>query len=148
MNVHKILIIGVVLNSLLPPAKGLTFERGVGNVLVEAQDCRQLVEHPTPNGITYKPAIDVRGQPVIQVELPVLNAGVRPEYYEIDIDINLLERTGGDFGKDLRNLEMKIGVLTVDRHGNIFFNGDKLGSQSTISANESCKRAIGDGGSD
>lgn len=112
---------------------GGTSDVAVADSLISrtAPDCRFLPAHvPEPN-VAYVPGVDVDGAPVTTADLGAPTDIEAPDAFQIEIDIDLVERFGIPADPSFFDPEARIGQVEVQNLGGnieLQFNGQPLAS--------------------
>lgn len=120
----------------------LSAETQDGRVVVSLEDCQRLVRHVPSADVEYKPGVDVHGNPVVPADLPGSQPLKVPDSYEFDITVNVFERLGRDPPKGLGGTELKVGTVSVDKRGNVSFNGQRLSWDDKAAIAEACRELM------
>ena len=111
-------------------------------VIVSKEDCKRLVRHHPSAGVEYKAGADVRGKAVAPADLPGSRPLKLPDSYEFDITLQVFKRLGLEVPVGLDESQLKIGTVSVDKRGNVSFNGQLLGDPEEAAIAEACRNLI------
>ena len=111
-------------------------------IVVSMEDCQRLVRHSPSADVEYKPGVDVHGKAVAPADL----GGSRPvklrETFEFDITLQVFERLGITVAKGLDESELTVGTVSVDKRGNVSFNGERLDGTQEAAIAEACQELM------
>ena len=108
-------------------------------VIVSKEDCKRLIRHHPSADVEYKPGTDVRGKSVAPTDFPGSQRLKLPDVYEFDITLQVFKRLGLEAPVGLDESELKIGTVSVDKRGNVSFNGQLLGNAEEAAIAEACQ---------
>ena len=111
-------------------------------VIVSKEDCKRLVRHHPSADVEYKPGVDVRGKAVAPADLQGCRPLKLPDSYEFDITFRVFERLGIEVPTGLGESELKVGTVSVDKRGNVSFNGELLGDDQEAAIAEACQELM------
>lgn len=100
--------------------------------------CQEMVTyHPdAKNGPDYKPGVDVHGKPVVEADITP-NVITVPDTVSFDLTIDLAKYLGMTAPVGLEN-EASMGKITVDKAGNVTFNGKPLEGNAEAALRDLC----------
>lgn len=119
------------------PAAGLA--RTPATVEVTKSDCTRLVKHLPDPGASYRPGVDVHGQPVVPADVGGQSVLPLPEAFEIDIEVDLQQRFGIPANQELFDADAQIGRVVVERDGRAYFNGVPLHDEAVAALIDRCQ---------
>lgn len=111
-------------------------------VISTKADCQRLVKHVPAPDATYRPGVDVDGDPVVPADL---GGGVRidlPESFAIPIEVELFERFGIPSDPARFDADLVVGEVTVDIEGRAYFNGQPLQDEAAAELAAKCQRVL------
>jgi len=114
---------------------------GAQTLVIEAADCRRLVEHVPAPDVAYRPGVDVEGRPVAPADL---DGGVTldlPKEYLIDIEVDLAERLGIPRRPGLFDGDVEVGVVAV-RGNDVYFNGKLIEESGLAELRRLCREGL------
>ena len=97
------------------------------DVVQETALCDVLDAHHPNDGVSYKPGVDVHGDPVVPADLKDVHGSIAlPETVKIPFTVNLVEKFGmqDQFTED--SLNAPLGIIEVTRDGKVTYNGQDL----------------------
>jgi hypothetical protein len=123
-------------------------EKGV----LSTGDCQKLVQHVPNDDVTYKPGVDVRGQPVAPADL---GGGYKldiPETIDIQIGLDLADRLGRresprqGIDPPVRKVmpfegKAPLGVLSI-KGNEAYWNNQRLMPQDEALLAEACSKGL------
>lgn len=131
---------------------------------VSSDACRRLVQHQPADDVTYKPGVDVRGNPVVPADLNAGGGITLPEEIHIQIGIDLADRLArrgaapppapGLPGTPTPALTRPVlpfegrghvGVLSV-KGNDVLWNGERIAPQEELLLAEACRQGLKDAG--
>ena len=132
MFLGRALLFGFILSALALPAAADT-------VRVNEDVCGFVTEHVPDDDVTYRPEDDGNSNSVNLHGDGTLYLAKDHEFY-IPIDIpleQLLQIDAGSNLDQLRAAELSVGTVIIS-NGELFFNGERLGSESAHAIAEAC----------
>lgn len=91
--------------------------------------CRLRAQHVAAADVTYKPGVDVHGNPVVPADLNAVPNMV-PDIIKIPMNIDLAQRLGKvPAGMDMKS---EMGMAEIHRDGRVTFNGQDLTQQTAV----------------
>lgn len=91
--------------------------------------CRLRAQHVAATDVTYKPGVDVHGNPVVPADLNAVPNMV-PDVIKIPMNIDLAQRLGKvPAGMDMKS---EMGMAEIHRDGRVTFNGQDLTPQAAV----------------
>ncbi len=108
-------------------------------ITVSKEDCSHIQKYVAQQDVTYKPGVDVNGNPVAPADLQD-NRLVLPENIVIDLNLPLSDLlTNPPAG--LENAEAYIGTLKYNLlSGRLTFNGQELADPAIHAIAEECRK--------
>jgi len=103
---------------------------------ITVNDCQMLVDYQSGADANYKPGVDANGQPVTPADLTASNIKL-PEKFSFDIDLNEANGLGMTVPSGSQGL-MKVGTVTVDKDGQVSFNGQPLEDKVLTALKAAC----------
>lgn len=111
-------------------------------IVVSVEDCKRLVRHYPSADVEYKPGVDVRGRKVAPADLPGSKPLKLSDSFEFDITLEVFERLGIEAPKGLEDTALTVGTVSVDRRGNVLFNGEPLDDEEEAAIAEACQELM------
>lgn len=113
-------------------------------VQVDESVCNSLTAHQPAGDVAYQPDVDVDGNALVPVDANSagsLDLAAEHEYWlQLDIPLEELLDIGADSNLDrIRAADLSVGTVTL-QNGELFFNGERLGSESAHAIAEACSR--------
>ena len=111
-------------------------------VVVTKADCSRLVKYVPAPDVTYRPGIDVNGDPVAPADLDGGVSIALPETFVIPIEVDLFDRFG--IPADPTNYEgdLVVGEVIVDLDGRAYFNGQPLQDEEAAALAAKCQEVL------
>ncbi len=153
-------VLGIAVSSFASSAEADTLS-------VSGTACQRLVAHQPKDDVTYKPGVDVRGNPVVPADLNSSGGITLPEEINIQIGIDLADRLArrgagktpapipGLPGTPLPDAVTRpvlpfegkghVGVLSV-KGNDVFWNGERIAPQEELLLAEACRQGLKDAG--
>lgn len=112
---------------------------GDAATLTIARDhCVRLVRHVPAPDVTYRPGVDVRGNPVVSADLDPAARIELPKSFAIPLTVDLGRHLGIPLKDDGLKTEAQLGSIEY-RDGEFWFNGKKLGGKGTGALTAICR---------
>lgn len=111
-------------------------------VTITRSECVNLVRHVPAPDVTYRPGVDVNGNPVTPADLNTGGTVTIPTEFTIPITIDLRDRLGLPADPTRFKPEANIGVVTY-REGRAWFNGQPLSTEATATLAGACRSKLG-----
>ena len=108
-------------------------------VIVSKEDCKRLVRHHPSADVEYKPGVDAHGKAVAPADLPGSRRIKLPDSYEFDLTLQVFKRLGLEVPVGLDESALKVGTVSVDKRGNVSFNGEPLDGDEEAAIAEACQ---------
>lgn len=91
--------------------------------------CRLRAQHVAAADVTYKPGVDVHGNPVVPADLNAVPNMV-PDVIKIPMNIDLAQRLGNvPAGMDMKS---EMGMAEIYRDGRVMYNGQDMTQQVAV----------------
>lgn len=134
MFLSRALLSGLILSALALPAAADT-------VRVNEDVCASVTEHVPDDDVTYRPEGDGDEDSVnLHGDGSLYLANDHEYYLPIDIPLEqLLQIDAGSNLDQLRAAELSVGTVIIS-NGELFFNGERLGSESANAIAEACSK--------
>jgi hypothetical protein len=134
MFLRRALFSGLILSAFALPAAADT-------VRVDEGVCGSISEHVPDDDVTYRPEGDGNGDSVnLHGDGSLYLANDHEYYLPIDIPLEqLLQIDAGSNLDQLRAAELSVGTVIIS-NGDLFFNGEQLGSESAHAIAEACSK--------
>jgi len=119
---------------------------GALRFMVTKDDCQRLVKHVPAPGVTYRPGVDVNGDPVVAADL---GGAVRidlPEAFVVPIEVKLFERFGIPPDPASYEADLIVGAVVVGLDGRAYFNGQPLQDEEAAEIAAKCQEILRRGG--
>ena len=112
-------------------------------IKIAPEDCRRLVQHRPDADVTYKPGVDVRGNPVAPADLPGQARLTAPNEITIDLTVDVLRRYGVPSDSPLAPRgEAAVGTIVYDiAAGRMTYNGQPLSDPEQDALAAACAAA-------
>ena len=110
-------------------------------VAITRADCARLVAHRPAPDVAYQPGVDVYGREVVPADLGGAPRIELPETILIDIEIDLLQRSGIPATPALYDADAEVGEVAY-RDGRFTFNGQPLQDQAQAELAARCRAVI------
>ena len=111
-------------------------------IIVSKEDCKRLVRHHPSADVEYKPGVDVRGKAVVPADLSGSRPLKLPDTYEFDITLQVFKQLDLTVPAGLEESQLKVGTVSVDKRGNVSFNGERLGGDEEAAIAEACQELV------
>jgi hypothetical protein len=108
---------------------------------VSAADCRRLVQAVPSGDVNYRPGVDVYGRQVAPADLSPTPSLGPPERMTVYIDADL-RRFGVPATSPLFQPFVGVGAISFDSSGNVWFNGQPLGTNEQSAIAELCRQRM------
>jgi len=111
-------------------------------ITVTKAECRRLVKHVPAPDATYRPGVDVNGDPVVPADL---GGGVSidlPETFTIPIEVDLFDRFGIPADAADFNADQVVGEVVVDDDGRAYFNEQPLQDEEAADLATKCQEIL------
>ena len=133
MFLSRALLSGFILSALALPAAADT-------VRVNEDVCGFVTEHVPDDDVTYRPEGDNGDSVNLHGDGSLYLAKDHEYYLPIDIPLEqLLQIDAGSNLDQLRAAELSVGTVIIS-NGELFFNGERLGSESAHAIAEACSK--------
>ncbi|MBM3558633.1 MAG: hypothetical protein FJX53_01800 [Alphaproteobacteria bacterium] len=111
-------------------------------IVVGSDDCARLAQHKSTTDVTYRPGVEVRGQPVAPADLGGGSRIALPESFTIPITVDMAEKLGIPplASGALHGGEIAVGTVVVTADGRATFNGQPLQSEVSAALAAACQR--------
>ena len=111
-------------------------------VQVDRDVCDSLTAHRPADDVAYQADVDVDGNALVPVDANsagTINLAEDHEYWlQLNIPLEQLMDIDADSNLDrIRASELSVGTVTL-QNGELFFNGERLGSESAHAIAEAC----------
>lgn len=101
--------------------------------------CRLRAQHVAAADVTYKPGVDVHGNPVVPADLNAV-PNMMPDVIKIPMNIDLAQRLGNvPAGMDMKS---EMGMAEIHRDGRVTFNGQDLTQQAAVVCGDAPAAAV------
>jgi hypothetical protein len=95
-------------------------------IIITKNDCARLVSHQPSPDVTYKPGVDVHGQPVAPADVPGSPQIAMPEEIAVDLTVEIQRRFGIPDDSALFKPDVRVGTVVVKPDGSATFDGQPL----------------------
>lgn len=122
----------------------LAFAAAPGNaatLTISRDHCVRLVRHVPAADVTYRPGVDVRGNPVVPADLDGGAGIVLPKSFAIPLTVDLGRHLGIPLKDDGLKAEAQLGSIEY-RDGQFWFGGKRLGGKGSAVLTEICRRRL------
>lgn len=109
-------------------------------IIISRNDCARLVAHQPAPDVTYKPGVDVHGNPVAPADLPDSVQLAVPEDIAIDLTVEVQHRFGIPSNSAMFRPEVRVGTVIVKPDGSATFEGQPLTSPEEQALSELCQK--------
>ncbi len=112
-------------------------------ITVSATDCQRLVNHQPSDDVTFKPGVDVHGNPVAPADLPGSVTLKTPTEITFDVTYDLLGNYGVSEDSALfARGSASVGTVKYDLLSSaLTFNGQRLDDPEAAALADLCKAA-------
>lgn len=108
---------------------------------ISRDHCVRLVRHVPAADVTYRPGVDVRGNPVAPADLDASAGIVLPKSFAIPLTVDLGRHLGIPLKDDGLKAEAQLGSIEY-RDGQFWFGGKRLGGKGEATLTAICRRRL------
>ena len=111
-------------------------------VMVSAQDCQRIVKHTPRDDVTYKPGVDVYGNPVVPADTAAVTPFKVPDIITMDLGFDFAGRYGVSGAGDVTSTTDMFTVTYDIGQGAMTVNGQPLSKADSDAIARACAQGL------
>lgn len=111
-------------------------------VTVSTEDCRRIVKHTPRADVTYKPGVDVYGNPVVPADVATVTPFKVPDIITMDLGFDFAGRYGVSGAGDVTSTTDLFTVTYDIGQGALTVNGQPLSKADSKAIALACEKSL------